>query len=91
MELFEELGHALRWIRSQTGRSQLEVARNAGITKAMISAYETGKQTPSVPTLGKVLTALGANLHLLQDALDLQQVDLPQLEVRASDESAEPR
>jgi transcriptional regulator with XRE-family HTH domain len=85
VELFDELGHALRWIRSRTGRSQVEIAGRAGITKAMISAYERGTQTPSTPTLGRVLAALGADLHVLQDALDLQQDDLPQL--AASDPS----
>ena len=78
MDLFENLGQALRWLRSRQGRSQMEVARDAGITKAMMSAYETGTQTPSLRSLGKVLIALGADLHALQDALRLQQgTELP--------------
>lgn len=79
MELFDELGQALRWMRSRTGRSQVEIAGRAGITKAMVSAYERGKQTPSTTTLGRILAALGADLHVLQDALDLQRADLPPL------------
>lgn len=78
MDLFENLGLALRWIRSRQSRSQMEVAHAASVTKAMLSAYETGKQAPSIHTLGKVLRALGADLHQLQDALDLQQgIELP--------------
>lgn len=90
MELFDELGHALRWIRSRTGRSQVEVARKARITKAMVSAYETGKQTPSISTLDKILAALGADLHVLQDALDLQRADLPPLAASDSARSSDP-
>ena len=91
MDLFENLGQALRWLRSRQGRSQMEVARDAGITKAMMSAYETGTQTPSLRTLGKVLRALGIDLHQLQHALELQQgISLPPLDRPASPGSREP-
>jgi hypothetical protein len=38
MGLFDELDQALRWIRTQEGRSQVEIARSAGITTAMLCA-----------------------------------------------------
>lgn len=57
MDVFQNLGQALRWLRNRRGRRQMDVARDAGITKAMLSAYETGKQLPTIPTLGKLLGA----------------------------------
>lgn len=70
MPVFAGLGKALRWLREKRGLRQYEVARAAGITKAMLSAYETGKQRPSLESLEKVLGALGADLADLARALD---------------------
>lgn len=70
MPVFDGLGKALRWLREKEGLRQYEVARAAGITKAMLSAYETGKQRPSLPSLEKILDALGADLMAVARALD---------------------
>ena len=35
------LGQALRWLRDRQGKKQYQVAEAAGITKGMLSAYET--------------------------------------------------
>lgn len=71
MPVFDELGKALRWLREKAGQRQYETAIAAGITKAMLSAYETGKQRPSLDSLEKVLEALGVDLVDLDRALDL--------------------
>jgi len=68
--VFEGLGKALRWLREKAGLRQYETAIEAGITKAMLSAYETGKQSPSLESLEKVLDALNADLVSLARALD---------------------
>lgn len=68
--VFEGLGKALRWLREKAGLRQYETAKTAGITKAMLSAYETGKQSPSLESLEKVLDALDADLVSLDRALD---------------------
>lgn len=60
----------MRWLREKEGLRQYETARAAGITKAMLSAYETGKQRPSLPSLEKILDALGADLMAVARALD---------------------
>jgi transcriptional regulator with XRE-family HTH domain len=73
MGAFENLGQALRWLRSRQQRKQYEIADAAGITKAMLSAYETGKQNPSIETLEKILDALGNDLSDLHRALVLHQ------------------
>jgi transcriptional regulator with XRE-family HTH domain len=61
----------LRWLRDRQGKRQYQVADTAGITKAMLSAYETGKQKPSLDTLEKILEALGSDLSDLHSALQI--------------------
>lgn len=65
------LGHALRWLRDRHGRKQYQVADAAGITKGMLSAYETGRQKPSLDTLEKLLDTLGCNLYDLHNAIQI--------------------
>lgn len=57
-------------MREKEGLRQYETARAAGVTKAMLSAYETGKQSPSLASLEKILDALGSDLTGLTRALD---------------------
>ncbi len=68
---FEGLGKALRWIRDKQGKKQYQVADAAGVTKAMLSAYETGKQKPSIETLEKVMAALRIDLADLFQAIEM--------------------
>lgn len=77
MGAFDSLGQALRWLRSRQHRKQYEIADAAGITKAMLSAYETGKQNPSIETLEKILDALHSDLSELHNALVLHQGGRP--------------
>lgn len=67
--IFNGLGMALRWLRDRRGRKQYEVADAAGITKGMLSAYETERQRPSIDTLEKILSTLGCDLSHLHSAL----------------------
>ncbi len=60
-------GKLLRRARADAQLSQNEVARRAHIAQSVISAYESGRREPSVPTLERLLRATGH--HLL---LDLQ-------------------
>jgi transcriptional regulator with XRE-family HTH domain len=69
MSAFDGLGKALRWLRARQDKRQYQVADESGVTKAMLSAYETGKQKPSLETLEKILDGLGANLDDLHRAL----------------------
>src|SRR3979409_1631423 len=71
MSIFHGLGRALRWLRDRQGKRQYQVADTAGITKAMLSAYETGKQKPSLDTLEKILAALECDLNDLHNALQI--------------------
>jgi len=69
MGAFDGLGKALRWLRARQDRRQYQVAEAAGVTKAMLSAYETNKQKPSLETLEKILDGLDATLGDLHQAL----------------------
>ncbi len=71
MSTFQGLGRALRWLRDRQGKRQYQVADAAGITKGMLSAYETGKQKPSLDTLEKILAALECDLNDLHNALQI--------------------
>jgi transcriptional regulator with XRE-family HTH domain len=85
MSAFEGLGKALRWLRDKQSKKQYQVADTAGVTKAMLSAYETGKQKPSLDTLEKILDALQVDLGELFGALETVNERPPQ------GRSAEPR
>lgn len=59
------VGPALRMLREQQERRQQEVASAAGVTKAMLSAFERSRRRPSLASLDRILDALGVHLaHL---------------------------
>lgn len=57
-------GALLRQARKSAGLSQVDLARRAGITQSMISAYESGNRQPSLPTLAALIEASGHELGL---------------------------
>jgi transcriptional regulator with XRE-family HTH domain len=56
-----QVGAALRRLRQERGARQCLLAEKAGITKAMLSNYERGRRCPALPTLVKILQALGCS------------------------------
>ena len=60
----------LRGLRLRRGRTQVEVAAQAGVPQANLSRWESGKVRPSLESLVAVLTALGIDFRDLQDALE---------------------
>lgn len=77
MIIFDHIDRALRHLREGRRTRQYQIAEEAGITKAMLSSYETGKQKPSLETLDKILEALGCDLVDLHEALAVFQADSP--------------
>ncbi len=69
--ILDGLGQALRWLRDRQGKKQYQVADAAGITKGMLSAYETGRQRPSLETLEKILDTLQCDLNDLHNAIQI--------------------
>jgi predicted nucleotidyltransferase/DNA-binding XRE family transcriptional regulator len=56
---------ALRSARLRSHLTQGQLAARAGITQSVISAYESGRRQPSVPTLAALIEATGFELDLL--------------------------
>lgn len=54
----------LRSARSRARLTQEQLATRAGVTQSVISAYESGRRQPSVPTLAALVTATGFELDL---------------------------
>ena len=88
MLAFDGLGKALRWVRDKQSKKQYQVAEAAGVTKAMLSAYETGKQRPSIDTLEKILAALNVDLADLFNALQIVNERSPHLRIADRGDSA---
>ena len=57
-------------MRQSTGLRQTQVSERSGLTKAMISAYEGGKNLPSLQSLSTYLNAIDRDLGDLQEAID---------------------
>jgi transcriptional regulator with XRE-family HTH domain len=67
----KDLGEALRFLRRRRNLLQKELAAAANISKGMLSGYERGKTRPTLVTLGKLLTALEADLCDLYCAVEM--------------------
>jgi uncharacterized protein len=52
----------LKEARQRSGLSQVELARRAGVTQSVISAYESGRRQPALPTLANLIEATGLRL-----------------------------
>lgn len=46
--------HLIRMARRQAGLTQTELASRAGTSQAAVSAYESGRRSPSVDTLVRI-------------------------------------
>jgi uncharacterized protein len=55
-------GELLRDARQRAGLSQVQVARRAGVTQSVVSAYESGAREPSLATLRRLVAATGMEL-----------------------------
>ena len=49
----------LRALRTEKSWSQTDLAKRTGLTKLMVSKYETGRSNPSLENLGSIARALG--------------------------------
>ena len=99
MSRFDQIGSALRYLRLHGGREprkQLEIAERAEVTRGMLSSYERGHQVPTLPSLARILEALGVDLVELQWALQIVEAapgeppPPPRPDPRTADQVAEP-
>jgi hypothetical protein len=57
--------------RERAGLSQAELARRAGISRSVLSVYESGRRQPSSEALARILDAAGFQLGLRPAVRDL--------------------
>lgn len=62
--------HLIRMARRQAGLTQKSLAERAGTSQAAMSAYESGRRSPSVDTLCRVLGAAGFEVRMRLSAPD---------------------
>jgi transcriptional regulator with XRE-family HTH domain len=59
------LGQRIKAFRAERALQQRQLAEKAGLTPSMLSQIESGRLTPSLPTLGKLAGALGVSIASL--------------------------
>ena len=64
------LGPALGALRIRSQTSKSNAAKAAGVSINQLTAFEHGKEKPSLDSLAKYLSVLDADFHQLQEALD---------------------
>ena len=63
--LMVDCSEKLRTLRKAKGLTQLQVAGRIGVTKAMISAYETAAKAPSLDVLIRLASLYGVTIDYL--------------------------
>ena len=61
----EKLGNNLKKIRTEKGLSQVDIARELGVSRGFVSNIESGKRNPTLSTLTRLATALGVSTNEL--------------------------
>jgi transcriptional regulator with XRE-family HTH domain len=61
-------GELLRTVRRRRGLTQADLARRAGTSQPVISAYEHGRRDPTLGTLERLVGAAGERLRIGADA-----------------------
>jgi len=86
MDMFRNLGAALRLIREERGLSQSALARAAGIGKSQLSKYESGRERPKLDSLEKLLTVLAIRVANFFTVVSLIDRELARIDGAASPE-----
>ncbi len=77
MNIYEQLGKRITFLRKQKKMSQLTLACEAEINKNYISDLERGRRNPTLMILNKIAVALGTDMStLLQGIIDYSPSDV---------------
>ena len=57
-------GNLIKLARRDAGLSQRELAKLAGTSQAAIAAYESGRRSPTLETLARIVRAAGQDLRI---------------------------
>lgn len=60
------VGESIRDLRTTRGLSIKDLADQTGVTPAAVSRWESGKRVPTVENYNKLITALGAELTVVE-------------------------
>jgi transcriptional regulator with XRE-family HTH domain len=66
----------LRVARDKAGLTQSALAARAGVSQQAISAYETGRKEPTLPTLQRLLAAAGLEMRIHLEPIDYHDATL---------------
>jgi transcriptional regulator with XRE-family HTH domain len=64
-QLAKNLGRRLRYLRAQTGLTQLELGRKASMDRAYISRLERGRILPRYAALVRLANSLGVSVAVI--------------------------
>ena len=64
----------IKLVRTRAGLTQAQLARNAGTSQPVVSAYEHGRRDPTYTTLRRLVAAGGGRLRI--DAVSASASDL---------------
>ena len=70
----------LRTLREARGLTQLQVANRIGVSKAMISAYETASKAPSIEVLIRLSRLFGVSVDYLVCVNAPKVIDVSELD-----------
>ena len=68
VQLAYELGRRIRQLREDRGWSQSELARAARMSQPSVARFEAGGTIPTIPVVGRLARALGAELIVQVEA-----------------------
>ncbi|MBI4730391.1 MAG: helix-turn-helix transcriptional regulator [Acidobacteria bacterium] len=63
-------GNLVRLARLERGLSQRDLARKAATSQAAVAAYESGRRSPSLQTLARIVRSAGLDLRIRLEPLD---------------------
>jgi transcriptional regulator with XRE-family HTH domain len=90
MDMFRNLGPALRLMREERGLSQSALAKAAGIGKSQLSKYESGRERPKLDSLEKLLTVLAIRVADFFAVVSLIDRELARIDGPPSPAAGEP-
>jgi transcriptional regulator with XRE-family HTH domain len=70
-------GSLIALARRRAGMTQAELAKRAGTSQPVISAYEHGRRDPSVGTLARLIAAAGERLQIAAVATPASDIEPP--------------
>ena len=76
-----DFGNNLKTLRLQNGLTQVQVAQKLGVTKSVISAYETGIRLPSYDILINISRIFKVSTDYLLGLENIREIDLSGLTV----------